>query len=324
MHASLLLLTAIAGLSTADITCDAPIANGPLYWKPASVLSYSGQISLLEPHGNAELVAKYAYSNVIAHNITVIPCNSTFLNAANRSPPFTSSNQYVKLQISDDPTNCLGIDVIGEDNVFLIKQACNNTETDAQIYQFWLRDSLLGGLVPVGAAVMDRTKPDILQIQGEDAEEVIASLDPCTDGNGCQDREHLAFMVKDEDDNGLKSRFVCWKPLPGCAGGKEKKDLESRRVCWGRGCAGNEPPGTSNGTGTESRGLKRKDLENKELDSRTVCWGRGCAGNKEKRELGVLAHFKKYIQGRWVCWHRGCAGNEPPGTSTPPSNGTKI
>jgi hypothetical protein len=196
MRTSILFLSAFAALTSADIICDAPIATGALYWSPATSLNYTGQIGVLETRGNAELLATYPNSNVIAHSISVIPCNSTFLNASNPdSSSSATTNLYVKLQLVDDESSCLGLEAIGGGSVFLIKQACDQTETDAQSYQFWLRDAAFGAMYPVGGP--QPAKPDTLQFNSGDAEEVISSPDPCSGGNGCQNGEHIAFVIKD-------------------------------------------------------------------------------------------------------------------------------
>lgn len=229
MHTSLFFLAVVVGLGVADINCDDPIATGALYWSPASSLSYSGQIGTLKTRENAEHLATCSNSNAIAHNIAVIPCNSTFLNASNPSSYSTTTNLYVKLQLADDSTNCLGLKTLGEGSTSLIMQTCDSTETDAQIYQFWLRDAGFGGLVPVGAPLEEATKPNVLKFNSGDTEKVIASPHSCGGGNGCQDKEHIVFVVDDSTEY------------------LERRD--NHRSCWGRGCAGPSQNDTTTGSG---------------------------------------------------------------------------
>jgi hypothetical protein len=193
MRASLIAI--FAGLSAisngASISCGDPLSTGTLWYRNATSISYEGQIGVLKAYGNAELLAKYPNSNVQAHTIQVLPCNSTYLNATASS----EKDIPVKLQLADDTINCLALESNGAANVFVTKQTCQDGDDDSQTAQFWTQDAEYGLLFPTWAS--ESAERWNLQFNQYDTEEVIANPPECFEDQTCQDGEHYSFVIKE-------------------------------------------------------------------------------------------------------------------------------
>ena len=195
MYSLLLIVASLAALSQqADISCEAPISTGTLWYGIAPYDSYIGQIGVLEAFGNAELLAKYPGTDVVAHTVNVIPCNSTALNAT--IPPAGSCMDIpVILQLADDTTNCLALEAGAEQDVFITKQSCFYTDVSSQFVQFWTNVNEYDTLLPVWAST-PAERWDI-QFNEGDENEVLADPPVCMEGATCQDDQHYSFMIQE-------------------------------------------------------------------------------------------------------------------------------
>lgn len=196
MRASILIIAGLAAIARgADISCGAPLSTGTLWYGNAANGFYEGQVGVLEAYGNAELLATYPNTNVVAHNISVIPCNSTALNANIPTHRAWGKDTPVILQLADDTSNCLGLEFYGSADVFIIKQACQYEDTvDEQQVQFWTRAFRHHTLTPTW-----ESKPAerwYLVRNEYDTEEVLAEPPKCFDGQTCQNSTHYSLSVK--------------------------------------------------------------------------------------------------------------------------------
>jgi hypothetical protein len=145
MLASILTLLPLAAFThAASISCGAATSSGALYYSAPDAQTYIGQLGVTEARGNAEFLAKYPSTNVIAHNISIIPCNSTYLNA---TPSDTAIP--VILQLVDDPSECLGLISAGINaDVTITKQQCQYGDDSSILQYIFTQDKEAGYVVP--------------------------------------------------------------------------------------------------------------------------------------------------------------------------------
>jgi hypothetical protein len=137
MHLHLLSLLLAASVRAASITCHAPLSHGSLYYSSPTSRTYIGQLGIIETRGVAEQLEKYPNPNVIAHNVSIVPCNSSSLSAIPNA-----SSKPVLLKLVDDPSQCLALISAGINaEVTIIKGACQTEDTVGnQQAQFWTLD----------------------------------------------------------------------------------------------------------------------------------------------------------------------------------------
>jgi hypothetical protein len=196
MRVYLLTIASLIDLSHgASISCGAPLRTGPIYYGNSASGFYEGQVGILEAYGNPELLATYPNSNVVQHNITVIPCNSTALNATIPPHGAWGKDTPVILQLADDTSNCLSLESDGAADVFVTKQACQYEDTvNSQQAQFWTRDFTHHNMTPTWES---QHKGRWYLVRNEyDTEEILAEPAKCFEGQSCQNSTHYNLSVK--------------------------------------------------------------------------------------------------------------------------------